>query len=174
MTCPNKINIVILKNSAFVLTHPHAPIYFAFFTINIECERDFLTFSLCFLLIPPSHSLTFWASIYIIELHLCLSLWVKQLKRSSRKMRNIFFVVFLVLCVAFATAQLNYQNNGQQFPNFKPPNFDELCKQPGANCVSQVCDTNGNCKTVRNGAVTLVTASNFFLIVCSVILKMYL
>lgn len=151
---------------------------FAFSTINVEQERDFLPF-FSLSVSYSSHWVTHqrFERVYIIEFHSCLSLWVKQLKRSSRKMRNIFFVVCLVLCVAFATAQLNYQNNGQQFPNFmKPLNFDELCKQPGANCqsVSQVCDTKGNCKTVRNGAVTLVTASNFLLLVCSVVLKMYL
>lgn len=91
-------------------------------------------------------------------------------------MKNLtIFVVFLVMCVTVTMAQWN-QNMPPQFPIFpQPPTFEEICKQPGANCqsTSQVCDAFGKCKTVKNGAQTLVIASKFLLVTSCLLFRMY-
>lgn len=65
------------------------------------------------------------------------------------------FVVALFLAVTVADPQWP-QNNGQQpFPNFpQAPTYNDICSRPGANCVSQVCDSKGNCKSSGASSVT--------------------
>jgi hypothetical protein len=98
----------------------------------------------------------------------------KKENKIEMKSFTIIFVVFFVVCVAFASTQWNNQNNGQQFPNFMP-DYNELCKQPGANCqsVSQVCDSRGNCKTVKNASSFAATGSVLLISVCA-LLRTYL
>ena len=70
---------------------------------------------------------------------------------------SALFIVVLLLVVTVVVAQWPNNNNGQQpYPNFpQQPSYNDICSRPGANCVSQTCDSNGNCHTTNSGAVSV-------------------
>ncbi|KAG5674644.1 hypothetical protein PVAND_004598 [Polypedilum vanderplanki] len=79
----------------------------------------------------------------------------------------LLFIVVICLASTIAIAQWPNNNNGQQFLNI--PNFNDICSQPGSNCVSQntVCDSKGNCKTTTNGAAIVTNSFVAFIFCCS-------
>ena len=85
---------------------------------------------------------------------------------------SALFIVVLSLVVTVVIAQWPGNNNGQQqFPNFpQPPSFNDLCSRPGANCVQQTCDSNGNCHTTQSGAVSVTGTYTTILMTCGALI----
>lgn len=84
---------------------------------------------------------------------------------------SALFIVVLCMVVTVVIAQWPGNNNGQQFPNFpQQPNFNDLCSRPGANCVQQTCDSNGNCHTTHSGAVSVTGTYTTILMTCGVLM----